>query len=641
MDVRQLAQQLAGQNWILVPLLEGRCYPKDSWWKDYAENRDITALLEEERFVEAGSNPGLAVYLDPAYGLIHIDIDLDIYKDKALYNQLEQTFPKLVQCPTYRTPSDHQNYLVRCSQLTRQAVLQYSYKARGKVHRKTAFELRPAGNLFPIAGYQIKGSKKVQYRPVRPITGTPDEIPEFTLDELKAIYDFVFNYLSRTRHSSRIISDHTPFFASTPKTTRSSRERKAAASCGKIESAADLAMAICTDLDILDSLFEEFDVRVAHPGKYVHCPFHGPDNHPSMTIYVADDGCVRIRDWHDGTDYDIVALHYALRTGEPGNIDRNTWWQEVTLIARKHHMIPSEEETRNLLAKAAQAVSNPSVWEGATPASVEAITKCFNVILEQAIAFGNLFSPLSARTLAEKAEIDLKAASRAANFLVMAGVLEKGPKKGRSDTYRVNPNANPEDIRRIVEILVEHGFKCLTKASQNVFGLAVDARKAYHTYTRQGDKWEAEGCCPSWRRPFMSKEEIKEYTFVDVELPEPKRKTQDKPQPKRPTPYITKHLIGKLAGEILTKYPEVLPTLPFTLDWKECSNGWYRIVGPDTNCFRLWVDKHGQLDWAWDTRPHLGALDRIDLPPLPEECVNAIKQRMLEETRRLKFPHAA
>ena len=99
--------------------------------------------------------------LDPAYGLIHVDMDLNIYKDKALYSQLEQTFPKLAQCPAYRTPSNHQNYLVRCPQLSKRAALAYRYKDRaGKVHTKTAFELRPAGNLFPIAGYQIKGSKK-------------------------------------------------------------------------------------------------------------------------------------------------------------------------------------------------------------------------------------------------------------------------------------------------------------------------------------------------------------------------------------------------------------------------------------------------------------------------------------------------
>lgn len=255
-------------------------------------------------------------------------------------------------------------------------------------------------------------------------------MPEFTLDGLRAIYDAMFGYLHRTRSSSYILSDHTPFYSSSAgevdhQSTRQQRERKQAASNGVITSAADLAAVVRADMDILDSMFEEFDVRVASPGKYVHCPFHGPDNHPSMSIFVADDGNILIRDWHDGTNYDIVSLHYALRTGEPGNIDRGSWWQELALIAREHGLIPDEQKTRGRLSQTIQAVHNSSVWEGATPGSVEAIRKCFDVILSECAAFGNLFVSVSARALAEKADVDLKLASRAANFLVMAGVTER------------------------------------------------------------------------------------------------------------------------------------------------------------------------------------------------------------------------
>jgi len=232
------------------------------------------------------------------------------------------------------------------------------------------------------------------------------------------------------------------------------------------------------------------------------------------------------------------------------------------------------------------------------------------------------------------------------NFLTVSGVLEKAydGSRNRSAAYRINPNAKAEDIRFVVEALTENGRRNLLQANQNDYALLIDARKAYATFKRQSDEWEAENKRPEWHKQVLAKEEVAQLEaqgieFVPVRINKPDRKAQD--EKLSPDSFVAKHLVGKRASEIYTTYPEVLPSLPFTLDWKKCSNGWYRVVGPDAHCFRLWVLPNGRLEWVLDPRPQLGVLGRKDLPPMPEEYRRAIEQRLFEEARRLKIMHVA
>jgi len=45
---RRLAEQLANLGWLPVPLVEGRCYPKNNWWRPYAEAGDAGSLIADD-----------------------------------------------------------------------------------------------------------------------------------------------------------------------------------------------------------------------------------------------------------------------------------------------------------------------------------------------------------------------------------------------------------------------------------------------------------------------------------------------------------------------------------------------------------------------------------------------------------------
>ena len=584
------------------------------------------------------------MYLDPVHGLIHIDCDLSIYDHKSFYIQLEAQFPKLTQCPAYNTSGHHRGYIVRCPQLTKHVTLQYHYTVCGKRRTITLFELRPSGGLFPVAGKnELAGKKAGYYRPVRPITGSPQDVPTFSLQELEAIYSFAFQYISRNYRSGRVVANFESFHTVQQVKRAEARPLRPIKDA---ETLADLAYTVLADANLLHSLFEKFGVAVAVPGKSVHCPFHGPNNHPSMTIMTKQDGTLLIRDWHDKTDYDVVSLYAALRTDEPGCIEKQVWWEALNQLAHEFGHLPSEDEVRNQLAATIEAVHTPSVWEGATKGSVETIQEVFKVVLAECAKWNNLAIPLATRVVVEKVGKDIRLVSRALNFLTVSGVLEKAydGSRNRSAAYRINPNAKAEDIRFVVEALTENGRRNLLQANQNDYALLIDARKAYATFKRQSDEWEAENKRPEWHKQVLAKEEVAQLEaqgieFVPVRINKPDRKAQD--EKLSPDSFVAKHLVGKRASEIYTTYPEVLPSLPFTLDWKKCSNGCYRVVGPDAHCFRLWVLPNGRLEWVLDPRPQLGVLGRKDLPPMPEEYRRAIEQRLFEEARRLKIMHVA
>ncbi|MGB9826487.1 MAG: hypothetical protein ACPLRU_07425, partial [Desulfofundulus sp.] len=400
---------------------------------------------------------------------------------------------------------------------------------------KTAFELRPAGNLFPIAGRVGKGA----YRPVRPLPARPEDVPIFTLQELDEIWGFLLDFFRECcgyslqrdfnakrwkredlvweirRHvtagrpaSNATAGEERPHHASNAAVHEAPVSKQVAVPCvaAEIDTFAQLAAFVCRNRDILTALFEEFKVRQALDGKAVHCPFHSPDNHPSMTIRKTADGRLRIRDWHDGTDYDIPSLHHALRTGDPGPIDKNAWAAEVAQIARKHGLIPSEDEVKSQLAGTAEIATNPATWEGLTPASVRRIQAVFQAVYDYAVKFGNLYVGIGARTLAELTGLSVKEASRAANFLAVAGVLEKLAEGKNRANYRVNPHVTLQQVRQVVQAFVQSGWTDVSQISQNVVAEFLDARVAFETYTRQSDEWEVEGKLPAWSEPFVPEE---------------------------------------------------------------------------------------------------------------------------------------
>lgn len=541
----EVAKQLARQGFLLVPLLSGRCYPENNWWKAPAEAGDVAVLLDEERFTACGDEPGLALYLDPRHGLVHLDGDVDVYKRRHgdVYKELEDLFPKLRRCPKVRTPSRHINFLIRCPEFVehRQVVYYYKTPYNDKEKMKTAFELRPPGCLFPIIGKVGKSG----YRLIVPLPSNPDDIPIFTLDEVEQIWEFLVGFVRRrlapsgmrwnkqkrcfTEKWDVFISRPEPQTAPQPVAAQKAQPAPAPQLKGLSRSVlvtySDVAAYICRSQDILKAVLEEFDIRTRGL-RYIRCPFHGPDKNPSVSIYTTNDGRIRICDWHSQEEYDIPSLYHALRTGEEGRIDKQLWHEEVLILARKFRLIPEPEAVKQRLADVYKLAKRDSLWHGVSKSHVQVVHKVIDVLHEHAIQFGNFYAPLSARVVAQRAGVDLRFASRALNLLCAIGIAKKGPTAGRTDTFRLNPRARVKEVVKRIQALVKAKWRGILSASQNVIAEIMGAAVAAGIYRRQSDAWEAARWLPAWRRTFVAEAEKGSYRFIELGV---KRKMPNAP----------------------------------------------------------------------------------------------------------------
>lgn len=592
MRVYERARQLFENNWMTIPLVAGKKFPRSGWWYEHAKRGDYM-LLNLHRWAECagpnGEEPGLAVWLDENLGIIDIDIEEYVEIDSL-------PFDWLPQAPVIRTPSGGLSVLVRCPELVRFIKIE--------TDGKLLAEVRPSGKRYrPIIGTV---NNVGCYSIIRMLPEKPEQLPLIDLAQLhefvKALAEcFKRNYegvVVKGFKQDKVKARREALSATTLDELR--------AKAGQFINFFEVLEYIRSSEAVVSYLFEKHNLAYPGLGKAICCPFHSEDN-PSFSLDRNKKGYIVALDWHmKGTDasgenaelaFDVACLYHAFKTGELRRLTTQEWMQAYQELAAEVGLGRSPEELDSAYQKIDRILANNELFHGFSEADTNHIRTAWQKIRRIAIEHRGFGFECSTRHLASLSGMDCAKTSRILNLLTLTGILQKTGTFKRATLYNINTEVSEEQFSAVLQKLVQHGVKSLQLLNQNYVAGAIGGEQSAATFSRQSTAWEQENKMPAWREQFIPPSERGKYIFVRVSL-EPK---SQKPKVSR---YIAQY-INRPALGLTTQYPDSLPELPAGYYWEKLHNKktdttFYKLSRDFLNVSNDYIvlkENDGKLEW--------------------------------------------